>query len=725
MAARCHLPVDLDEKTMMIARFFWFFLWLIAAYAPAAAQFPGAALNVPATLEAETRNPAPGGIVTLAFVMRPKPGWHGYWQNGGDAGVGMQLDWNLPAGVSAGELRYPVPGRLIIAGLMNYVYERPYTLLVDLKIDASVAPGTALPVRVRGDWLACTDEICVPEGNDLAVNLVAGGGVVDAGARARFDGYRAALPVPIDQKGRYQIDGTSIRLAIPFPAAASVDRPYFYAATEKLLAYAKPQAAWRRGDMLIITASADEFSLPDFNGGAVRGLIEYSDGRGILVTAQMGAVPPAGAAQGDKLIFRSDEPGGAQEREQGRAQGAAAGTGPLGFLGILALALLGGLILNLMPCVFPILGLKALSLAKMGGDEAAAKRDAIAYSAGIILVCIALGAIMLMLRAAGEQVGWAFQLQEPRIVLLLLLLMAAVTINLWGGFELGSIGVGGDLVQKKGVAGAFWTGALAALVATPCTGPFMAVALGAALLLPAIPALTLFAGLGLGLALPYLAIAFIPALRRLMPKPGPWLEKFRRFMGIPMALTAAALLWLLWRLSGQTGLLIGMAAALILTGLLLAYGRLQHRRSGMPVLFAMATAGLALLAVVTLPRDPVAPATQSSGILASEAYSEDLLARYRRAGYPVFVYFTADWCVTCKVNEAAALDREDTAKAFEQGGVKILTGDFTRADPAIARVLTQYGRPGVPLYLYFAPGKQAEILPQILTAEMVQNLARK
>lgn len=693
---------------MIITRIFWFLLWLIAAHTPAAAQFPGAVLNVPAALEAETSRPAPGDVVTLAFVMRPRPNWHGYWKNGGDAGVGMQLAWNLPAGVTAGELRYPVPRRLIIAGLMNYVYERPYTLLVDLKIDPSLARGTALPIRVRGDWLACTTEICVPEGDDLAVDLVAGDGAVDAAVRGRFDRYRSALPVPIDQKGKYRIDGGSITIAVPFPAAAPTSKPYFYAVTEKLLAYSKPQTAVRRGDMLIITAKTDEFSVRDFKGGAVRGLLEYAGGRGILVEAEQGAISLAPAQPGG---------GGAQQR--------GVDIDTLGFLGILAFALLGGLILNLMPCVFPILGLKAISLAKMGGDEAAAKRDAAAYTAGIMLISVALGGAMLLLRAAGEQVGWAFQLQEPRIVLLLLLLMVAITVNLFGGFELGSVGGGGKLTQKKGAAGAFWTGVLAALVATPCTGPFMAAALGAALLLPVVPALALFAALGLGLASPYLAIAFIPPLRRRIPRPGPWLRKFRLLMGIPMAVTAAALWWLLWRLSGQTGLVIGGVASVVVAGALIVYGRMQYRRGAISASFPLAIAVIAALAVVILPKNPVPAAAQGKGILASEAYSDASLARYRRTGRPVFVYFTADWCVTCKVNEAAAIDRKDTAAAFEKAGVKVLVGDFTRADPAIARALSRYNRPGVPLYLYFPSGEEAEILPQILTAQMLKNLVRK
>jgi thiol:disulfide interchange protein len=392
------------------------------------------------------------------------------------------------------------------------------------------------------------------------------------------------------------------------------------------------------------------------------------------------------------------------------------------FVGILGFAILGGMILNLMPCVFPILGLKALSLAKAGGDERIARRDALAYSAGVILSCVALGGAMLALRAAGEEVGWAFQLQEPRIVLLLLLLMVAVTANLSGLFEIGGIAAGDGLTRKSGLAGSFWTGVLAAVVATPCTGPFMAAALGAALLLPALQALLLFAGLGFGLALPFLAIAYVPALRRILPKPGPWLNTFRKVMAVPMALTALALLWLLWRLSDQMGLLLGSAAATVMLVLLVWIGQRQRRGggvlAGILALFALATT-----AAILLPRDAVTASSQQD-FLDGERFTEARLVELRTANRPVFVYFTADWCVTCKVNEGAAIDRKATAQAFAAAGIVTLKGDFTRRDPGIARFLAQHGRSGVPLYLYYPAGGQAQILPQVLTVDTLTGLAK-
>jgi DsbC/DsbD-like thiol-disulfide interchange protein/cytochrome c biogenesis protein CcdA len=683
-------------------------MWLCLGGVAAFAQLPGAPLNVPAVLKSETLAPKPGAAVTVAFAMTPKPTWHGYWVNGGDAGLGMRLEWDLPKGVTAGELRYPVPKPLIISELMNYVYERPYALLADLKIDASVPKGTKLRIKVRADWLACTDRICVPEGDDLTIDLVAGQGVVTAANRALFDGYRAALPVPLDRQASFAVSGKFIEIAVPFTAAAALDRPYFFATTPDAIDYPVAQSARRVGDILVIKAGYRGTDVKTLSGVLRYGDGDSGDAQGLIINAVPGDIPTGGtevAALGNDNVPEQSQP-------------------EMGFALILLFSVLGGIILNLMPCVFPILGLKALSLAKLGGDERAAKRDALAYTVGVVLSVLALGGIMLALRTGGQQVGWAFQLQEPRIVLLLLLLMTAVTMNLWGVFELATVNIGDGLARKQGAMGSFWTGVLAAIVATPCTGPFMAAALGAALVLPTGPALAVFAGLGFGLALPYLAIGFVPRLRALLPKPGPWLERFRKFMAVPMALTALALLWLLWRLSGQFGLILGGAAAATVAVLLMFTGNAQRRSGISPPLMVATVLAIVVLAVSTLPRQAVV-AGKSAGILASQPYSQDRLDRLRAEGKTIFVYFTADWCVTCKINEASAIERKDVAEAFEASDVKVLVGDFTRRDPELAGALASYGRSGVPLYLYYKAGKDAEILPQILSAKMLIDRAKK
>jgi thiol:disulfide interchange protein len=381
--------------------------------------------------------------------------------------------------------------------------------------------------------------------------------------------------------------------------------------------------------------------------------------------------------------------------------------------------MLGGLLLNIMPCVFPILSLKALSLAKAGGDEAVARREALAYAAGAIVMCLALGIVLLVVRAGGEAVGWAFQLQDPHVILLLLLLIIAIAFNLAGLFELPGLAMGGRLATAGGTAGAFWTGALAAFVATPCTGPFMGAALGAALVLPSAAALTVFAGLGLGLASPFLLIGFVPALRRKLPKPGPWMAHLRRILSAPMFATAFGLAWILGRQTGVEGMTLGLGAAFILVLCLWWMGR-QGGLKWFALVLAMATT-FAAVWLVPAPRTSfVAP---SRGELPSERFSEARLAALRAEGRPVFVYFTADWCLTCKVNEKGALERKEIIDSFAQKNIAVLVGDWTSGDAAIGRFLAKHGRSGIPLYLYYAPGKDAEVLPQILTVGRLARLS--
>ena len=660
----------------------------------AIAQAPGMKIFVHAGLESESNEPAPGDTVTLALTMRPDAGWHGYWQNPGDAGVGLVLDWKLPQGVTVGQPRFPVPDTLIISGFMNYIYENPHAILVDVKLAPDIATGAKLPISVDAEWLACTDRVCVPQRGSLALQLVVGDGKVEVSQRTQFDAWRAALPVPLDREALYAVNGKAIQIAIPFPANAKLANPYFFPVTLALFDYVAPQKLRRIGDWLVIETQLS----PDFKGQLPRnieGLLRIGKDQGLLIKAKAGAVPTGGTAV-----------------SSGNAGDAVPATPPLHWLLLAALA--GGVLLNVMPCVFPILGLKALALAKAGGDERAARSDALAYTAGVVLSCVALGGLMLALRAGGQEVGWAFQLQSPGFVLFLLLLMVGVTANLAGLFELGSFSGGNALTARSGPIGSFWTGVLSAAVATPCTGPFMAAALGAALLLPTAQALILFAALGLGIALPFLLIAFIPFLRRRLPKPGPWLQTFRSAMAVPMALTALALLWLLWRLSGQVGLLIGAGSAVILLTLIFVLGR-WHRGSAVLAVIAIGFA-LALSSAYLLPPGSTKARSSASALLPSQRFDEKLLASLRAEGKPVFVYFTADYCVTCKINEAVVLERADTAKMFADKGIAVLRGDFSLPDPAIARFLHQQQAVGVPLYMFYPKGGEGKKLPQLLTA---------
>ena len=633
----------------------------------------------------ETARPAAGSRVTLALVMSPRPGWHGYWQNPGDAGVGTRIAWQLPKGATAGPIRYPVPERLIIQGLMNYVFEGEHALLVDLQLPPGMPPATKLQVRGKVDYLVCTDRICVPESARIAADLEVGGGA--ASPSPGFDRYRQALPRPLPEPGRFERRGGMLRIAVPLPASAAVEDPYFYPVTEQALVYSAPQAVSRRGDWLIVETRAGEGA-----PASLEGVLKLGRGQALSVRSAPGEVGPSGTPVGRAAV--REEPGYRT------------------VLLALAGALIGGLLLNVMPCVFPILSLKALSLARAGGEERAVRREALAYTAGAVLACLALGALLLAVRAAGASVGWAFQLQDPRVILFLLLLVAAITLNLAGLFELPSLGGR----PADGRTGAFATGALAAFVATPCTGPFMGAALGTALILPAAAALAVFAGLGLGLALPFLLLGYIPALRRKLPKPGPWMARFRHILAIPMALTALGLAWILERQTGLAGLAVALAAAAALCLILWWAGRRHGWLPLVPALLASA------LAVALLP-SPSAPAeARTGGALRAERFSEARLAQLRSEGRPVFVYFTADWCLTCKVNEAAVLDRAEVAALFRDKQAAVLVGDWTRGDAEIGRFLEKQGRSGVPLYLWYAPGREVEVLPQILTAGRMRSL---
>ncbi len=655
---------------------------------PALAQgaFGGGETRIAARLVAESAAPKAGQNMTIAFAMKPEQGWHGYWENPGDAGLGMTVKWTLPPGVTVGALRYPVPETLLISSLMNHVYDGPYAILSTLTLDRGLAVGTRLPVRVRADWLACTDKVCVPDGADLAMDLVVGDGEVTPSDRVAFDAWRTHLPRPLGSAATYAIRDGRLRLSVPFPASATAVAIHLFPLAEGLARYAAPQTVTRSGDRLLVETEAGEGA-----SGPVKAVLRTGDHVGFLVEANPGAVE--GIAGVDMATI------------------------------LLALggAILGGLLLNIMPCVFPILGLKALSLAKAGGDKRTVRREALAYAAGVILACLALGGLLLALRAGGAAAGWAFQLQDPRIILLLLLLVTGIALNLAGLFELRAFGGGETLVGRGGIAGAFWTGVLVAFVATPCTGPFMGAAMGAALVLPVVAALAIFAGLGLGLALPFVAIAWLPSLRARLPRPGAWMGRVQTILSIPMFITALGLAWLLGQQRGVSGMTVGLAATLAMAFALWWLGSRQRQGKG-GMLIATAAAAIALgLGIALLPTDrPAQAATVSDHIPFNEARLADL----RRTGKPVFLYFTADWCLTCKANEAAAIDRAETRAAFDKGGVTVMVGDWTSADPAITRFLEAQGRSGVPLYLWYAPGKQAQTLPQLLTPTTLTNLVQ-
>ncbi|MBT0670392.1 thioredoxin family protein [Novosphingobium profundi] len=662
------------------------FLALLLCASPALAAGNHIAARLLAAPGAE-----PGKQTTLAIEMQPEKGWHGYWVNPGDAGLGMRLDWSLPEGAEAGEPLYPVPHTLLVAGLMNHVYESTYAVLVPLTLPASLRAGDRVPVRVKAQWLACTEEICVPERAELASEVVVG--QADAKLARQFAKWRRLLPAPLDASASLALGAKDLRLAIPLPASVDLDNPHVFIREDKLVDYAGQQSFARKGDTLLVTIPRAPFAAREAT--SLEGVLKLDGfGNGLSFSARQGTVPGGGTPLAGP--DSSELPA-------------------LPWLLLAALA--GGLLLNVMPCVFPILSLKALSLARAGESEAHARIEGLAYAAGVVLACLALGGVLLALRAGGEQVGWAFQLQEPAVVVALLLLAATITANLLGLFEFAVPG----FASEGSPQGAFATGLLAAFVATPCTGPFMASAMGAALLLPVVPALALFATLGLGIALPFLAVAFVPALRTRLPRPGRWMVTFRRWMAVPMALTALALGWLVWQVGGEIYFAVTLLFALLLVLALYGVGRAQRRgRKARPAALLALFDALACLALLpSAAPEPVAAAS----ILDTRPFSAAALDSALQSGKPVFVWMTADWCLTCKVNERVAIEREETREAFRKRGVVVLRGDWTRRDPEITQYLTERGAAGVPLYVWYAPGKAAEILPQVLTPALLSEKA--
>ncbi|MEO1221564.1 MAG: thioredoxin family protein [Pseudomonadota bacterium] len=630
--------------------------------------------------------PKAGETWMLALRFTPSaPEWHGYWANPGDAGLGMQLSLDLPDGWEVGEALYSVPKRLLIAELMNHIYEGEYAVLVPVEVPEDAEIDGIPEVGGVVEYLACTDEICVPQG-----------AVLSAGQGGDFARWRAEIAPLLDASAAFVITDDVLRLGVPLPESVELPDPHVFVANTQLVDYAPFQTFWRDGDRLVVEVPLSEFGTGEAE--TVEGILAFGGETGVRFVAESGEVPGGG----DLMVTMNS------------AEGV---TPPLWSL-ILG-ALVGGLILNIMPCVFPILSLKALSLARAGESEAEARAEGLAYTAGVVLACVALGGIMLALRAAGEQVGWAFQLQSPGVVVVLLVLASVITMNFAGIFELPNVDTGNGQGRS-----AFATGLLAAIAATPCTGPFMAAALGAALLLPTPLALLLFAMLGLGLALPFLAIGFVPALRKRLPKPGAWMDTFRKAMAIPMGLTALALVWLTAQLGGRG---FALFALVMLFGIVLALfivGRLQKAGKMAWPAFGLVAAPFLIFGSFALPSGYAPPSRDlTASLLEPQAFSRETLAEARASGQPVFVWFTADWCVTCKVNESVAIERETTAEAFAEAGIVAIVGDWTVRDEEITEFLTEQGAAGVPLYLWYEPGEEAEQLPQVLTPEMLSDRA--
>ena len=667
-------------------------LGLLAA-TPAFAQGIDELPKVHARLVAEDSAVPPGGSVTVALEEDIREGWHTYWINPGDAGAASEIKWTLPKGWSAGAIEWPTPKRLPVGPLMDYGYEGKLWLLQKLAVPANAKAGDTVTLKAAADWLVCKD-ICVPEEATLTLPLKIGLAAPDAGVAKDFAAARNLLPVASPWKLNYALSKSlDIYVAAPALAAAHPVEASFFPDKSGIVKGSAPQKMGFTQDGLVLRLTPGDKAAA--MGGALTGVLvlKSSDGsiQALNVAAPSGPVPDAFGSQGPI--------------------GEAAGGITL-WLAI-AFAFLGGLILNAMPCVLPILAMKALALAGHNGREHhEARREGFAYSAGAVLSFLVFGVVIVLLRQGGAAVGWGFQLQEPIAVAGFALLIFAVGLNLSGVFEVGTITLGDGLTQRSGPLGAFFTGVLAVAVAAPCTAPFMAAALGFALTQSVVSAFLIFLSLGLGFALPFLILGFWPGALSFLPKPGPWMLRLKQFLAFPMYGAAAWLVWVLAQEAGANGVAIVLAAfvALALAAWLWTVTRelsLRGRGLGMIAALLVLLAGFYGISMLhgAATQPPAASATANA-----QPFTPERLASLRASGKPVFVDATAAWCITCLVNEQAVLSRPDIKTAFQDNHVTYLIADWTNRNGAITKLLEENGRSGVPLYLYFAPGADKPVI---------------
>ena len=724
---------------------------LIAAFigsSPVAAQ-PVKTEHVTAELVAERSAVQPGEPLRIGLRLQHIPHWHTYWRNPGDSGLPTTLSWTLPVGSHAGEIDWPAPKRLPIGPLVNYGYEGELLLPLVYTPPADARPGSTLSLQAKATWLVCRD-VCIPESATLALQLPVVGGAASADAvtpgstayTALFERTAGEQASPLvgwavdaQQAGRELLvtyskarDPTTPRPALQwFPYAAQLIEPAKhevfrtdsgYAVKLRLLdGVAAPPSL----SGIVVAQGVTAPGAPTVWGNAQRSAEFDTPVRSVAAL-----VWPTGA----KALVDTDASAATPETLGGRAN--------LGWATALLLAFVGGMVLNLMPCVFPVLSIKLLSLVKHSGDgppaAAALRTHALAYSAGVVMSFLALAALLLALRAAGSAIGWGFQLQEPGVVFVLALLFFALGLNLMGAFEFGGLLPQGLAAwrDRRPAVDALASGVLAVVAASPCTAPFMGAALGYAITQSPAVGLSVFGALGLGMALPYALLVLMPGWRSRLPRPGAWMLRLKQALAFPMFLTVV---WLVWVLGQQTGI-DGAAKALIALVVMafaiwVAGGRSSSGATGDGRPLARRAIGGLMLAAALAWSWPGAALSGSAAAAPTAVpgspdaawapYDETVIAERLAAGQPVFVDFTAAWCVSCQVNKRLVLHTDATMQAFAHANVALMRADWTQRDARITAALARLGRNGVPVYVLLRPGREPLLLPEILTAKLVRD----
>ena len=702
-----------------MSRWLKYGLVCIAAIAASASAAPVKTAHVEAELLPEKSAIEPGGTATVAVRLVMERGWHTYWRNPGESGLPTTLKWSLPAGVSAGPIQWPAPQALPAGPLMNYGYEGEVLLLTDLAVPSAFAAGRTVTLSARADWLVCK-EICIPDGADLSLSLP-----VAAHAGASPWAYaiartRSALPRPLEGWDATATGkGDAVELALtPTGSASDPGEVRFFPDSEGKIEASAPQNLARNGSRLTLLLPVSSQPVGEFK--RVTGVLTASRGFGERSSATLD-IPLAGS-----VVAGKRSPAASAES---LALEPAASKLSLGLA--LVFALLGGMLLNLMPCVFPVLSLKVFGFAAHGFDRGKLRAHGLAFGGGVVVSFALLAALLIALRAGGVQLGWGFQLQSPIVVSALAILFFALALNLSGVFEVGQIlpsSIATWSARNTYVNDAL-SGVLAVAIASPCSAPFMGAAIGYALAQSAASTLAVFTALGVGMALPYVLLAFFPHWRRYLPFPGPWMARLKQLLAFPLY---ATVVWLAWVLGAQldNDAVARLGAVLLMVALALWAWQASH--AGGARGWRWASLGALIVAVVVgapIAGAPIAGAPSGEAAtksLAGEAgawqdYAPERVTQLTDAGRTVFVDFTAAWCVTCQVNKRLVLNSEVVRRAFAKANVALLRADWTRRDAMIGRALASLNRSGVPVYVLYRKGRVPLILPEVLSASTITD----
>ncbi len=646
--------------------------------------------HVEAELVASKSEILPGTPLLVALRLKMQKDWHTYWRNPGDSGESTQIQWKLPAGFTAGEILWPAPHRIPVPPLINFGYSDEVFLLTEISPSNRAPDQTHVTIRAHATWLVC-NEICIPGKAELSLTLPwAQSSSKDSAWFGKLDEARSSVPVASPEwKSRLNATRTNLQLTLRGPTNG-IQQAIFYPYSETLIQNGAEQKGTFTDGKIVLEIPRSQFS-----EGALR-----PDELGGIVVFNAGAIPSIEIAP--------------------KLQSGSSGF----FWEALLLAFLGGVILNLMPCVFPVLCLKVLSFVQSKGARKKQLHHAGAYTMGVLVSFWLLAGTLIVLRSGGQALGWGFQLQSPLFLTALAFLLTAMALNLFGVFEFGDslMGTGQNLAKKDGWLGAFFSGVLATVVATPCTAPFMGSAMGYALAQPALPSLAVFTFLGLGLSAPYALFSVFPQFTRWLPKPGAWMVVFKQLMAFPLLLTVW---WLVSVLALQSSIeaVFQILLALVFFGAgLWVYG-LPTRRKVLQTGIALTLIAGSVVWVLREIRNAKPASLSASAESTWQPFSDSALRTARLSGRPVFIDFTAAWCITCQVNEKVALNTQAVQERFAQKNVILFKADWTNQDEAIARRLESYGRNGVPLYVLYPPGEFSEprILPQLLTPEIVYS----